>query len=194
MKRLIDEAVRVSPEASLVWAGVCVLLPVLTNPSAAEEANRDGLLYVASRSRYYVKLEHLLWPENLRDPGLKAEFDAHIVDLYQHILEFQIKTVLRFYRKWLANMSRDVFRHDAWEELLTKIKDREQIVREESITINTLASRNILRDVDKAARQYYDDMQSLLSVSKVHLQVSTQHREISSEHLAEHKRTKYVRR
>ncbi|RYP68954.1 hypothetical protein DL771_006376 [Monosporascus sp. 5C6A] len=64
MKGLVNEAVRASPEASVAWAGVCVLLPVLTNPSAAEEANRDGLSYVTSRICYYVELERLLWPVN----------------------------------------------------------------------------------------------------------------------------------
>ncbi|KAH9231986.1 hypothetical protein K456DRAFT_405531 [Colletotrichum gloeosporioides 23] len=43
MKGIVGEAVKASSEASLVWAGICVLLPVFTNPSAAEEANRDGL-------------------------------------------------------------------------------------------------------------------------------------------------------
>lgn len=62
VKGLVDEAVKVSPEASLAWAGVCVLLSVFTNQSAAEEANRDGLTYVTSRIRFYVELEHLLWP------------------------------------------------------------------------------------------------------------------------------------
>ncbi|KAK1990628.1 hypothetical protein LX36DRAFT_532266, partial [Colletotrichum falcatum] len=162
MKTLVSEAVKVSPEASLAWAGVCVLLPVLTNPSAAEEANRDGLSYVTFRIRYYIELEHLLWPENLVKPGLKVEFEDHMVDLYQHILEFQINTVLRFYRRWLATTSRDALRYDDCEGMLSKIKEREQIIRDESHTLNTVASRNTLQDISKAAEQLNGDMQSLL--------------------------------
>ncbi|KAI6356682.1 hypothetical protein MCOR31_010581 [Pyricularia oryzae] len=124
MKSLIGEAVNVSPGASLAWAGVCVLLPVLTNPSAAEEANRDGLSYVTFRIRYYIELEHL-WPENLVEPRLKREFNDHIVHLYRQILAFQIKTVLRLYRRWLATASRDAIRYDDWERMLSKIKERE---------------------------------------------------------------------
>lgn len=120
MKNLVGEAVKVSPEASLAWAGVCVLLPVLTNPNAAKEANRDGLSYVNFRIRYYVELECLLWPENLIEPGLKIQFNKHIADLYQQILEFQIKTVLRLYRRWLATASRDAIRYDDWEGMLVK--------------------------------------------------------------------------
>lgn len=178
IKGLIDEAVRVSPEASLAWAGVCVLLPVLTNPSAAEEASRCGLSYVTSRIRYYVELERLLWPEALRDPSLKTEFDEYIVDLYQHILEFQIRTVLRFYRKWLNNLGRDMIRHDDWNGMLSKVKELEQVVREESSIVNTIASRNTLEVISKVAEQQFGKMQSLISVAE--------------KQLVEQRRTKYV--
>ncbi|KAF6834847.1 vegetative incompatibility protein het-e-1, partial [Colletotrichum plurivorum] len=192
LKALVAEAVKASPEASLAWAGVCVLLPLLTNPSAAEEANRNGLSYVTSRIRYYVELERLLWPENIRDLGLKAGFESHIVDLYQCILEFQIKTVLRFYRRWFATMGRDVIRYDDWEEMLSKIKELEDTVWKDTSTVNTLASRNVLHDFSNAAQQHYNEMQSLLLVAKEHLQVSIQHRDISSEQLAEYRRTNQI--
>ncbi|KAH8752747.1 hypothetical protein F5883DRAFT_388899, partial [Diaporthe sp. PMI_573] len=163
VKGLVDEAVKVSPEASLAWAGVCVLLPVLTSPSAVEEANRDGLSYVTSRIRYYVELEHLLWPENLKRQDLKEQFEHHIIELYQHILELQIKTVLRFYRTWLANMGRDVIHYDDWSGMVSKIKDVEQIIREESCMLNTIASRESLGDIHETAKGHYHSMQSLLS-------------------------------
>ncbi|KAJ0335531.1 hypothetical protein KNSL1_013570 [Colletotrichum chrysophilum] len=185
LKGFVNEAAKASPEASLVWAGMCVLLPVFTNPSAAEEANRSGLLYMASRLRYYVELERLLWPKSLIEPGLKTEFDSHIVDLYQDILEFQVKTVLRFYRKWLANLGRDVFQYDEWDGLVAKVKEREQIVQEESNTLNNVASRNALEDMSKVAQRQHDHMQSLLSVAKDHLAVSMQNRDISAEQLGE---------
>ncbi|KAI8292665.1 hypothetical protein K4K60_000019 [Colletotrichum sp. SAR11_57] len=183
MKGIIGEAVKASSEASLVWAGICVLLPVFTNPSAAEEANRGGLSYVASRLPYYVQLERLLWPENLLETGPKAEFHGHIVDLYRHILEFQIKTVIRFYRKWLANMSRDVIQYDDWKRMISNIQEREQIIREESNTLNSIASRNTLEAISKVAQQNYNDMHSLLSVTQDHLDVSREHRDISAEQL-----------
>ena len=62
VKEFVDAAVKASPEASLVWPGVCVALPLLTNPQAASEANKSGFHYVTSRLAYYLKLEHLLWP------------------------------------------------------------------------------------------------------------------------------------
>ncbi|KAL0937155.1 vegetative incompatibility protein het-e-1 [Colletotrichum truncatum] len=185
MKVLINEAVKASPEASLAWAGVCVLLPVLTNLSAAEQANNDGLSYVTSRIHFYIELEYLLWPKNICSPGLKAKCDSNIVELYRYILEFQIKTALRVYRSWLANLGRDAVRHDDWEAMLKKIKELEHTVWEDSSTLNTIASREALEHVNKTANQQYHDMQSLLSVAKDHLQVSTNHRDISAEQLTE---------
>lgn len=48
-KDWIGDAVKASPEASIVWAGVCIILPLLTNPQAADESNRGGFTYVTTR-------------------------------------------------------------------------------------------------------------------------------------------------
>lgn len=192
MKSFVDEAIKVSPEASLAWAGVCVILPIFTNPSAAEAANRDGLSYVTSRIRYYVELERLLWPDNLECQDLRGEFEGHIVDLYKEILKFQIKAVSRFYEKWLKNLGKDVIGSDDWKGMVSKIKQLEQMVQDESRTVNTIASRKALGDIHDAAEQHDIKLQSLLSVAKEQLLVSMEQMEISSEQLAEHKRTKYV--
>lgn len=134
---------------------------------------------MTSRIRYYAELEHLLWPENLRESGLKIEFEGHIVDLYQRILEFRIKTVLRSFRRWLLSTSRDIFRYENWEQMVSKIKVLEQIIREDSNTLNTVTSRGKVHDISKTAEHHYADMRSLLLVAE--------------EQLAEQRRTKHVR-
>ncbi|KAH8744548.1 hypothetical protein F5883DRAFT_476236, partial [Diaporthe sp. PMI_573] len=192
VKGLVDEAVKVSPEASLAWAGVCVLLPVFTNQSAAEQANSDGLTYVTSRIRFYVELEHLLWPENLETRGSMEEFESHLIDLYQHILEFQIKTVRRFYQSWLAKAGRDAIRLDDWAGMVSKIQEKEQIVQGESNMMNTIASRNRLGNIHRAAEEQGGILRALLSVGREQLQISTQHRDISSQQLAENIRTNRI--
>ncbi|KAL7953004.1 WD40-repeat-containing domain protein [Trichoderma compactum] len=189
IKTLIDEAVTASPEASLAWAGVCILLPVLTSSSAAEEASRDGFIYVTSRIRYYMEFEHLLWPDSLHASNMKDKFETQIIDLYQHILEFQIKNVLRFYRNWLANVGRDISGSDDWEGMLTVIKDLELIMIRDWSNLNTVASRIALEDIDKATQQSCTEIQSLLSIARQHIQVSTEHLDISSKHLKIHERT-----
>ncbi|KAF4636457.1 hypothetical protein G7Y89_g1629 [Cudoniella acicularis] len=183
VKGFVGEAVKASPEASLAWAGVCVILPILTNPSAAEQANGDGFTYVTCRMRYYVALEPLLWPKN-QDPtaadpkNLKKEFEAPIVDLYQHILDFQFRSVLRFYRSWRGNLRRDLIQHDDWKGMLTKVQELEKTVNTDSTKINTLASRQALEKLSDKANGSLETLKKLLSVAERQLQVSEESRNI----------------
>jgi hypothetical protein len=62
----IKDAVKDLPYASIVVAGVSLVLPLLKNPSAAEAANQDGFTYVTSQMRYYVAMESLLLPEDMK--------------------------------------------------------------------------------------------------------------------------------
>lgn len=80
-KGLIDVAVKASPAASMAWAGVCIILPVLTNPSTADKANRDGFTYVTTRMRYYTKLEPLLLSTSAENSIVARK--EHIIDLYK---------------------------------------------------------------------------------------------------------------
>ncbi len=56
----IKDAVKDLPYASIVMAGVSLVLPLLKNPTADEAANQDGFSHVTSQMRYYVTLEDLL--------------------------------------------------------------------------------------------------------------------------------------
>lgn len=171
-KGFVAEAVKASPEASLAWAGVCLVLPILTDPRAAEQANSDGFAYVTSRLRYYVELEHLLWPQNLRSAdGLKKEFEGHIVDLYQHILEFQLESVLRFYRTWSRTLWHDLSGGDKWQAMRSDVEKLEGIVNNESKAINTLASRQYLESLSGKADASFREMQTLLSIHQQQLDV-----------------------
>ncbi|KAI1092507.1 hypothetical protein F5B19DRAFT_492359 [Rostrohypoxylon terebratum] len=60
IKPLIDGAVQVSPEASLAWVGVCIILPILTRPFETEEVNVEGLQYISSHMPYYTIFESAL--------------------------------------------------------------------------------------------------------------------------------------
>ncbi len=93
IKDFVGAAVEASPPppppAAAAWAGVCLILPILTNPIAAEQANKDGFTYVTSRIRFYVALEHMLLPKNAAiGKDMKDAFERDIINLYRHILEF----------------------------------------------------------------------------------------------------------
>jgi ankyrin repeat protein len=186
-KEWIGKAIKVSPEASMAFAGVCMILPVLTRPIAADEANLDGFTYVTTRMRYYIALEPLLQPRN-RDhsnatiiPGLISEFESNIMDLYQHILEFQFRSVLRFYRRRFGNFGRDLIQHEGWVKLRTKIETLETIVQKDSQQINTSSSRQELENLNQKADKSLETMHDILSVAENQLHVAEQSLQVQKE-------------
>ncbi|EMR87686.1 putative ankyrin repeat protein [Botrytis cinerea BcDW1] len=188
-KDLIGEAVKASPEASVAWAGVCIVLPLLTNASTADKANRDGFAYVTTRMNYYVALEPLLLQVShdsasvTVNQNLVLEIKKHIIELYQHILDFQFRSVLRFYRSHYKNFGRDSIQHENWSEMKTAITDLDKNVRKDLGQMNALVSTQELENLSAKADQSLSNMQHLLSIAKEQLGVIKEHLNISSKQL-----------
>jgi N-terminal domain of NWD NACHT-NTPase len=130
-KPLVDEAVKPSVEGSLIWAGVCLILPLLTHPHLATQANESGFNYVTARMKFYIALEPRLLPENQQaavvSEELKKAFQQNILSLYKHILEFQFESVLRFYKPSWKRILGDVRNQNAWDQMLSKVKEAKRI-------------------------------------------------------------------
>ncbi|KAK5651980.1 hypothetical protein OQA88_11523 [Cercophora sp. LCS_1] len=184
-KNLVAEATKASPEASIAWVGICLFLPLLTNPSSAADANRDGFMYVTARMNYYAALEPLLC--QLGAPGaLKNEADGHIVDLYRHILEFQISSVLRFYYGSFKRWGTDVLQRSDWKKMRDRIEKRDAIVNQNLAQLGGLATTRRLESIVAASEAHHGTLQSILSISmeavqlaKDQLSIATDHRDIS---------------
>ncbi|KAL6883113.1 hypothetical protein HDV57DRAFT_509346 [Trichoderma longibrachiatum] len=163
IKAVIDEAVKASSEASLAWAGVCVILPVFMNPSIAEEASRDGCLYVTSRIQYYVKLESLvLSSKRSQESGLDAELEDRLITLYQQIIDFQIRTVRRIYLTRLARFKEDTVRHEDWKGMIARIQASEQAFGNDFKQVNDAAIRGELEALNSNAERFLADINTAL--------------------------------
>ncbi|KAF4205081.1 hypothetical protein CNMCM8927_006595 [Aspergillus lentulus] len=138
-KGLIDEAVKASPEASLIWAGVSLILPLLTQPSES-----------------------------------KKEFEARIVDLYQHILEFQLQSVLHFYRSRRRNFGRAIIGKDQWKQMLEQIQKLETIIHIDFKKINDSRVRQELESISKSANQSLECLQELVAVAGKQLETQNE--------------------
>ncbi|KAI0862797.1 hypothetical protein F4860DRAFT_97630 [Xylaria cubensis] len=185
-KDWIGEAVKQSPDASIVWAGVCIILPLLTNPRIADEANRDGFAYVTTRMQYYNEFEPLLQrlgrnPEVT--PALMAEVDSHIVQLYQRILEFQIRSVLRFYKSSLRLYLSDVILTEDWEKMVIDIKEFEGTIDRTLIQINQVVARQELESISKKSGDALEAMRQLLSVSELQVRIAADQLEVARREL-----------
>jgi hypothetical protein len=110
----VKDAIKDLPYASIVMAGVSLVLPLLKNPTAAEEANRDGFTYVTSQMRYYAAMESLLLPQDTK-PDLKDDLTQRLADLYKLIIDFQVQSVIRFYRTRTKNFFRGAVNYDSWD-------------------------------------------------------------------------------
>ncbi|KAL4928340.1 ankyrin repeat-containing domain protein [Aspergillus undulatus] len=91
----VDQAVKVSPEASLIWAGVCIVLPLVTNLQAAEDAIRDGFDFATRRLRYYIALETYIPEETV----LQERLYENLLKLFGELLKLQIMTVIQLYNR-----------------------------------------------------------------------------------------------
>ncbi|KAH8898323.1 hypothetical protein GQ53DRAFT_613774, partial [Thozetella sp. PMI_491] len=117
----IKDAVKDLPYASIVMAGISLVLPLLKNPTADEAANQDGFSYVTSQMRYYARLEDFLSPEHL-GIGRDDEFAGRLVDLYKRIIDFQVRSILRFYRSRTRNLIRATVKYDGWDKKVEDIQ------------------------------------------------------------------------
>ncbi|KAJ5359385.1 ankyrin repeat protein [Penicillium cataractarum] len=141
-KCLIGEAVKSSPEASIAWAGVYIILPLLTNPRVADEANRDGFTYVTTRMKYYTALEPLL-----RRLGgnagvtsvLMEEANGHIGSIKGYV--------------------KDVFSPKDWKQMRLNIENPEKTVNENFTHINELLSRQELKSLHENSKSALEIME-----------------------------------
>ena len=186
-KDWISDAVKASPEASLAWAVVCVGLPFLTKPAAAEKACFEGFQYVSSRMRYYVALETLMLPAastpNYDPERLRKEFETHVIELYGQILAFQIKSVLRFYHGSLRVFFQDVRGKEDWVGMRKAIECLEETVYRDSNQISSLSSRQLLDHMARDGSASLKMMQRLISSTEEQLKVIEEHRDISAAQL-----------
>jgi hypothetical protein len=125
----LKDAIKDVPYAPAVMAGITLVLPLLKNPATADAANRDGFIYVTSQMRYYVEMETLLLPEDIK-PGLKGYLTEGVVDLYKLIIDFQVRSVLRFYRSGTKNYFKGVINFDKWNDRLDHLMNEERKLTE----------------------------------------------------------------
>ncbi|CAI7575822.1 unnamed protein product [Penicillium discolor] len=133
-KEFVSSAVSSEPHAALAWAGVCIFLPLLLNPSEQNSAAHDGLGAVPLAVRRLRVMERLIRPGKSEPTRISyhsdslelvKDFEDTAVDLYKTILEFQIRLARQYSDNWAKRYGRDVFKADDWTGLISRIKSLE---------------------------------------------------------------------
>ena len=122
-KDFVSAAASIDPlHAVLPWAGVCMLLPLMTNDNKQRSVSMDGLEYIAKLIRRYAEIERLFLSQPSR---LHDDLQEAIIKLYAAVLEFQARAACQFSRKTIHQTLRNMFAADGWQDILITIKDHE---------------------------------------------------------------------
>ncbi|KAM0324778.1 hypothetical protein ACHAQA_007742 [Verticillium albo-atrum] len=190
----VGQAVALSPQASVAWSVVCLALPLLTNPVSANEARENGYEEITSLLKYYVAQEPILLGINkgankdaeddeVAEKGAasealvqRTELRERIIALYKAILDFQIQSVLRFYRNRFKAFTTDALRLDDWEALVQTVKDRDADIKELSQQMYSARIFEPLQELKLQAieiqKQWKDHLSSLVELAKENLDVN----------------------
>ena len=123
-KDFISSAASMDPvHAGLPWAGICVLLPLLTNDSKQRSSAMDGLEYIAKLVRRCTEIERLyLSNDTFR---LEEDLRKSLTAMYRLVLEYQARAACQFSRNTAHQAIRNIVIADGWDCILTSIKDHE---------------------------------------------------------------------
>ena len=109
---------------------------VFVNPTTETKANRDGIVHVISRMKWYCELSILLLKENTVDvetsAGVRGELEQRVIDLYQALLLYLIKSVGSYYRNRFIAFLRDTIKLDDWNGSLQSVEVAENAIRQDS--------------------------------------------------------------
>lgn len=145
---------------------------MVSNSIQEAKANNEGILYVVSRMDWYWHLAELLSDDN-RDRSapnsLRLQMEKHILDLYQKLLLYQMKSVCRYYRRHGPAIWRDAIKADNWTGQLDDIRNAEATVQEDARIFNALEIQKRLGELDAASQVLRGEMQDIRPTIKKYI-------------------------
>ncbi|KAF7891251.1 uncharacterized protein EAF02_001576 [Botrytis sinoallii] len=118
-KDFVGSVVSAEPHGAVAWAGVCLFLPLLLNPSQQDEACRKGLEELPFLIQKYSLVESICATKR-SDSTIATTanmLSSGIIDLYTKILSFQAEVVCQLNRSTIKGYLRKVFQTDKWEAM-----------------------------------------------------------------------------
>ncbi|KAF7950258.1 hypothetical protein EAE96_007549 [Botrytis aclada] len=118
-KNFVGSVVSAEPHGAVAWAGVCLFLPLLLNPSQQDEACRKGLEELPFLIHKYSLVESICATRS-SDSTITTTYNmlfSGIIDLYTKILNFQAEVVCQLNRPTIKGYLRKVFQTDKWDNM-----------------------------------------------------------------------------
>ncbi|KAH8659477.1 hypothetical protein BGZ61DRAFT_523576 [Ilyonectria robusta] len=126
---------------------------ILSNPVTEARDNRKGIAYVLSRMEWYWNLVPLLLDENKAEyssAGLRVQLEKHVLQLYEKLLSYQMKSACLYHRNWAAVIGRDMVKIDDWAGQLIEIQEAEAAMQLWKLTDAANAIEMNLQDIHSA--------------------------------------------
>ncbi|KAG7007336.1 hypothetical protein G7Y79_00010g028370 [Physcia stellaris] len=128
-KDFVSSAVSAEPHAALAWAGVCMLLPLLLNPTSQREEATQGLESIPFIVHRYQVIERLRQPikatiscRQAASGTLVKDLEMKMIQLYTKILEYQIRLVHHHFHNSAVRFGRDFVKADDWKMMFSQIQ------------------------------------------------------------------------
>ncbi|PYI27950.1 WD40 repeat-like protein [Aspergillus indologenus CBS 114.80] len=150
----ISAAVSADPHASLAWAGILVILPILTRTVTGETDAVDGFNYVSRvlvrcriiEERYFAGNTNSRSESNIQ--ALETSARENLINLYASILQYEIRFLVYLTngkaRRFLSNLTLS----DDWNTIWNDIKSHEEETRKDLEAISTTTWKNIENATD----------------------------------------------
>ncbi|KAJ3488446.1 hypothetical protein NLG97_g6197 [Lecanicillium saksenae] len=155
VKSVIAAGLRSVPQAAVPWACVCIGLEVLPSTINQYQSHRTGLKYVLLRMNWYWNLALLLLNENMVDEASKSfsvEMEKAVVDLYEKLLDYQMKCICIHHRHSLTTLGINVLRLDDWEGRIKSIKEEEVQLNGKAAQYNSEIVKSRLQHILESAQ------------------------------------------
>ncbi|PYI36163.1 hypothetical protein BP00DRAFT_474846 [Aspergillus indologenus CBS 114.80] len=153
VKDVISQAVSAEPHASLAWAGVLVVLPLLLKPFTQLEEAAKGIEFISRLLIRYqvIQSSHI---QIFIAPG-KSE------SLFKQVLEYQIRLARQFSRAGLFQGIRDMVTADDWLGMTTNIEQIDKSIH----TMLAEWSQKTIQHIDATVASMQEKMDKSLSLA-----------------------------
>ncbi|RDK38749.1 WD40 repeat-like protein [Aspergillus phoenicis ATCC 13157] len=167
VKAFLDIPLKNIPQTALPWAvisstfdvsilnfcmGAMLTVQILVKPAKAATDLYNGVAYVVSRMSWYSKaVDKLLSEQNIKDntslEEMNHDLKTGIVDLYQSMLFYQIKSVCFYYKSQLLVLLRGFLDLDDWSGNLDAVKNAENALQNDLILYNQEHIKDQIRQI-----------------------------------------------
>ena len=162
-KDFVSAAVASEPHAALAWTGVCILLPLILQPSEQRAANVAGLEEISNLIRYYnavaVACRHEIPSQ------IKTEFECKVVDLFTLILTYQARTIVQLSAHFLKKAFGST--KETWNSSLDHIMSAHRSCQERMDIVNqVLLQASLDQQADRTTRLRDDLLKQIHDLSE----------------------------